>query len=102
MDDRVATEDDVAELVLPQSSRRRHHPSHAKAGADFFRLPRSRRSGTDHFLERDDVGIDLTEDLDDSRAAHAAVHTAAAMNIVGCDPHFGGAPRARRGRLAHC
>ena len=83
--DRVAAEDDVAELVLAQRAHAVHHPAHAERRADLFGLPGAGRARADHFLQRDDVGVDVAQHLDDARRVDAAIHAAAAMDVVGGD-----------------
>ena len=39
---------------------------HAQAGANLLRLTRAHRPGADHLLQRDDVGIDLAQHVDDA------------------------------------
>ena len=70
--DREAAEDRVAELMSAQVSRRRHHPSHAERGAEFFGVAAAVRAGADHFLQRDDVGVDGAEDRGDPLGPRAA------------------------------
>ena len=65
---------------------RGHHPAHAERRADLFGLSGASRPGADHFLQRDDVGVDVAQDLDDARRRGAAIHAAAAVNVVGRDP----------------
>jgi hypothetical protein len=40
------------------------------------------RAGADHFLQRDDIGVDGAEDRGGSFRTGAAVEAAAAMNVV--------------------
>ena len=82
----MAAEDDVAELVLAQRAHAVHHPAHAEPGADLLGLPGAGRSRADHFLQRDHVGVDVAQHLDDARRLDAAVHAAAAVDVVGGDP----------------
>ena len=56
--DREAAEHDVAEERVAEVPRRRHHPAHAQRRADLGRLAGLERAGADHFLQRDDVGVD--------------------------------------------
>ena len=56
--DREAAEHGVAELMAAQLPRRRHHPAHAERGADLLGVAAALRSGADHLLQRDDVGVD--------------------------------------------
>ena len=41
--------------------------------------------GADHFLQRDDVGVDVAQHLGDARRHRAAIHAAAAVDVVGRD-----------------
>ena len=76
--------------------RRRHHPAHAQRRAQLRRLARLERAGADHFLQRDDVGVDGREHAGDAFEARAAVEAAAAMNVVGGDAHLARALRLIR------
>ena len=75
--------------------RRRHHPSHAERGADLLDVAAAVRSGADHLLQRDDVGADVAEHAGDALGFGAAIHAAAAMNVVGDDA------QQRRGVVSH-
>ena len=44
--------------MAAQLARRRHDPAHAERGADLFGVAAAVRAGADHFLQRDDVGVD--------------------------------------------
>ncbi len=88
MDDRIAAQHDVAELVLPQRAHAVHHPSHAEPGADFLGLARAGRSRADHLLQCDDVGVDIAKHLDDPHRDDAAVHPAAAVDVIGGNPNI--------------
>ena len=85
---------------LPQMAHRRHHPAHAERGADLLGLAGAAGAGADHLLQRDDVGVDRAQDLDDARRHGAAIHAAAAVDVVGGDPHVD--VLARRFCLGHC
>ena len=85
MRDGKAAEDDVAEQVPAQVPHRGHHPAHAERRADLFGLSGAGRTGADHFLQRDDVGVDLAQDFGDPLRRGAAIHAAAAVNVVGGD-----------------
>jgi VWFA-related protein len=95
--DRKPAEDDVAELVAAHMPRRSHHPSHAERRADFLDMAVAVRTGTDYFLQRDDVGADVAEDTGDSVRFGPAIHAAAAVNVVGDDAQRIGAG-CRKGR----
>jgi hypothetical protein len=64
---------------------RSHHPSHAERRTDFFRMSRVVRAGPNHFLQRDDVGVQRRQDLDRAVRQNPPVHPTAAMNVVGDD-----------------
>ena len=83
--DRQPAQDGVAELVAAQLPRRRHHPAHAEQRAELLGVAAVVRSRADHFLQRDDVGVDRAEDGGDPLGAGAAVEAAAAMDVVGRD-----------------
>src|SRR5256885_9976244 len=83
--DRMAAEYGIPEMVTAQLPRRRHHPAHAEHRAEFFGVAAAVRSGADHFLQRDDVGVDGVEHGGDSIRTGAAVEPTAAMNVVGGD-----------------
>ena len=85
MDDGMAAEDDVTEEVAPQVPRRRHHPAHPQQRAKLFRVALRGGSGANHLLQRDDVGVDSSDDLGDAGRVGAPVEPAAAMNVVGRD-----------------
>ena len=85
MGDREAAQDDVAELVAAQLARRRHDPAHAERGADLLGVAAAARPGADHFLQRDDVGVDGAEHGGDALGTRAPVEAAAAMDVVGGD-----------------
>ena len=87
MDDRMAAEDDVAELMLPELSHRVHHPAHPERGADLRSLIDSRRTRADDFLQRDHIGVQLADHVGNARRDGAAVHAPASVNVVGRDPH---------------
>jgi hypothetical protein len=82
---RKPAEHHVPEKRRAQVACRRHDPAHAERGAQFGRLSGLERTGANHFLERDDVGIDHREHAGDALETGAAVETAAAMNVVGGD-----------------
>ena len=94
MPDRKAAQDDVAEERGAEMARRRHHPAHAERGAELGGLAGLQRTGANHFLERDDIGIDRRQHAGDALEPRAAVEAAGAMNVVGGDAH-----RARALRL---
>ena len=79
-----AAGDDVAELVLPQRAHGSSQPCRARA--DFLSCPRP-RACADHFLQRDDVGVDVAQHLDDARR-RLAIHPAAPVRC-GRDPDLG-------------
>ena len=58
MADRKLAQHDIAEQRGAQVARRRHHPAHAERGAKLRRLAGLERAGANHFLQRDDVGVD--------------------------------------------
>ena len=84
---RKPAEHHVAEQRGAQVARRRHDPAHAERGAEFGGLAGLERAGADHFLERDDVGVDHREHAGDAFEPGAAVEAAGAMNVVGGDAH---------------
>ncbi len=84
----------VAEQMAAQVPRRRHHPAHAQQRAELFDLAVAAWSGADHFLQRDDVGVDRAQHGGDAFRAGAAVEAAAAMDVVGGDAQ-------RRARVGH-
>ena len=53
-------------MVAAQLPRRRHHPSHAERRAEFLGVAAAVRPGADHFLQRDDVGVDVAQDRGDA------------------------------------
>ena len=55
--------------------------------------------GADHFLQRDDVGIDRANDLGNAGRVGAAIEAPAAVNVVGGDaqPSANGSPSSVRG-----
>jgi hypothetical protein len=85
----------VAELVTAQVPGRRHHPSHAERRAKLLGVTAAARPGPDHFLKRDDIGIDRAQDGCDTIGTGAAVEAAASMNVVGRNP------QRRTRRLGH-
>ena len=93
--DRMAAEHGIPEMVTAQLPRRRHHPAHAEHRAEFFGVAAAVRPGADHFLQRDDVGIDRAEHGGDAFGSCSAVEPAAAMDVVRRDAQ-------RRSRLTHC
>ena len=48
-------------------------------------LAAAARPGADHLLQRDDVGVDLAQHRGDAIGPRAAIHAAAAMDVVGDD-----------------
>jgi hypothetical protein len=99
MCDREAAENHIAEEMPAELPHRGHHPSHAEGGANLFRLARTGRTRPDHFLERDDVRVDVAEHFGNPLRRGAAIHAATAVDVVGRDPEID-----MRGclRLAHC
>ena len=83
--DRVVRQHHVAELMAAQMPHRRHHPAHAERRADFLGVSRIVRPGANHFLQRDDVGLEAGEHVDGALRHGAPIHAAAAMNVVGDD-----------------
>ena len=53
--------------------------------ADFLGMSRVVRPGANHFLQRDDVGIEPRKHLDGALRHGAPVQAAAAMDVVGDD-----------------
>ena len=100
--DREAAEHDVAELVAAQLARRRHHPAHAERGADLLGVAAAVRPGADHFLQRDDVGVDRAQHRGDPLRARAAVQAAAAMDVVGGDAQRRGRRRGHYAMIVPC
>jgi hypothetical protein len=82
MQDGVSAEYDVAELMTPQRANGGHDPSHAETCADFFRLTGPGGPRAYNLLQGHDVGVDRSQDLDDPSRADAAIHPAAAMDVV--------------------
>ena len=60
-----AAQDDIAVCAQAQEPRGRHHPAHAKRGAELLRVAVVAWSGADHFLQRDHVGVDALQNLGD-------------------------------------
>src|SRR3954470_6466013 len=89
MDDRVAAEHDVAELVPPQHAHAAHHPAHAEPRPDLLRLPGTRRPRPDDFLQRNHIRVDVPQHLDYPLRTHPAIHAAAPMDVVGRNPDTG-------------
>ena len=86
--DRQAAEDDIAEQMPPQVSRRRHDPAHSERGAKLHSVTGVGRIGSDHFLKGDDVRADLGEHGRRARRHDAAIETPAAVDVVGRDPEI--------------
>jgi hypothetical protein len=76
-----------------QPARRSHHPAHAECSADFFYVTHPAGPGADDFLQRNDVGVDLTKYGGDAIGSRSSIHAAAAMDVVSDD-----AERRRGGR----
>ena len=93
--DRKAAQDDVAELVAAQQAHRRHDPAHAERRADLLDLAAAARPGADHFLQRDDVRVDVPQHGGDAIGPRPSIHPAAAMDVVGDDA------QRRGGVVAH-
>ena len=74
-------------------ARRRHHPTHPQRRAEFRGLTGLERARANHFLQRDDVGVDGREHTGDAFEPRPAVEAAAAMNIVGGHAHLARALR---------
>ncbi len=79
---REAAEHDVAELVVAQRARRRHHPAHAQRRAKLLGVAGMAGAGTNHFLQRDHVSADRLQHLRDALGPRAAVEPAAPVNVV--------------------
>ena len=69
----IVRQHDVAELMAAQVAHRRHHPAHAERRADFLGVSRIVGPGANHFLQRDDVGLEAGEDVDGA-LRHACGH----------------------------
>ncbi len=91
--DREAAEDGVAELMAAQQAGGRHHPAHAERRADLFGVAPAARTGADHFLQRDDVGVDGAQHGGDPFGARPAVESAAPVDVVGRDAQRHGSRR---------
>ena len=74
VDDREPAEDRVAELVAAQLAGRRHHPAHPQRRRRFPRCGCAARPRADDFLQRDDIGADVTQHGGDPIGACAPVH----------------------------
>jgi len=85
MRDRKAAEQRVPELVSAKLARGRHHPAHAERSAEFFRVADAARSGADHLLQRDDIGVDRGEHGGDPIGPRAPVESPTPMDVVGDD-----------------
>src|SRR5829696_5237929 len=99
MDDREAAQHDIAELVMALLPHGVHDPSQADRCADFRGLPRTAGSGADHFLQGDDIRIEVTYHLGDPRRNDAAVHPPAAVDVVSGNPDVDMTPCPG---VAHC
>src|SRR6185436_20003116 len=75
----------VAELMAAQLACRRHHPAHPELRAELLGMAAVVRPGADHFLQRDDVGVDRFQDGGGAFGAGPSVEAAAAMDVVGRD-----------------
>ena len=82
MRDRVAAEHGIPELMPTELACRRHDPSHAESGADLLGVADATRPCADHFLQRDDVGLDRVEHRRDAMGPRPAVESAASVNVV--------------------
>lgn len=89
MEDRQSAQHDVAELVFAQSASRCHDPTHPQRRADLFDVATAARPWTDHFLQRDDVGVDGAQDRSDPIWAGPAIHPTTTVNVVGDHPQRG-------------
>ena len=74
MDDGEPAENGVAELVAAPLAGRRHHPAHPQGRADLLDVAAAARPGADHFLQRDDVGVDVAQHGGDSLGPRAPIH----------------------------
>ncbi len=83
---RKPAEDGVAEEAAAKMASRRHHPAHAEQGAKLLGVAGAVRAGADHFLQRDDVGLDRPDHFRNTRGHRPAVEAAAAVDVVGGDP----------------
>ena len=90
---RKPRQDDVAVLMIPVLTRRRHHPSHSQRRADRFRLAGAGVPRAQHFLQRDDVGLDVAEHTDDAVRTRPSIKPARAMDVVGRDSELDPRPR---------
>ena len=80
--DRMPAEDRVAELMPSELPGRRHDPAHPQRRADLLEMAGAVESRADHFLQRDDVGIDGREDVGDALGSRPAVEAPGAMDVV--------------------
>jgi hypothetical protein len=88
LSDGQAAQDDVAEEMPPQTSRWCHDPAHTKRGTELLGMSWTVGVGSDHFLERDDVGIDVREHGGRSRWFDTPVEAPTTVDIVGRDAHI--------------
>lgn len=84
--DREVREHDIAKERIAQMPRRRHHPPEAERRADFGRVARLQRACANHFLQRDDVGVDRGEHRSNPLWPGAAIKTTAAVDVIGDNP----------------
>src|SRR5690242_10346378 len=85
---RQPAQDDIAEQGSAKMARRRHDPSHTERRAKFSGLSWLERACADHFLKRDDVGVNGGENRRNSFDAGPAIEAASAVNVVSGDAYL--------------
>ena len=95
--DRKAAQYGVPELVPAQQAHGRHDPAHAERCADLLDVAAATRPGADHFLQRDDVCVDVSQHGGDALGSRPPIHPAAAMDVVGDDAERDGGIVAHSG-----
>jgi hypothetical protein len=88
MEDGKVRQHHVAEQCVPEMTGRRHDPAHAQRRPNVGGLALLKRTRANHFLERDDVGIDGRQDGGNALGTCTSVETATTVDVIGDDPEF--------------
>ncbi len=80
---RQPAQDDVAVGLASQQARGLHHPAHTESGAEERGLAVLLGTAAHDLLQRDDVGVEPLEHVEDAFGPRPSIHTAALVDVVG-------------------
>jgi hypothetical protein len=87
--DRPSCKDRVTVGPSPMMSRAAESRLHTQGGGERFNLSFSSLTEREDFLERDDVGVQIGQNVRDPFDRCPAIDSTAFVNVVGHDPHNG-------------